>query len=103
MVVHGAQVAQTDPNFIASFAHQGASRRKDLPFIVRMLKSDISRVLGRAVPALMAHSLSIIAKSRSHDTPAPDGADARQTSDQAHAHLRHLVVMRVEHEGPVLS
>ena len=103
VVVHGAQVAQTDAHLIAGFAHQRASRRKD--FAVHRQDVEIRHFQGvgagrarfdgpfaehnRKVPVHMIFRRRVARMDDKH-------------ADQAHAHLRHLVVMGVEHEGPVL-
>ena len=76
---------------------------KTLPFMVSTLKSVISRVFGRAVPDRDVPFAE-------HDREVPVHLIVRRRvarvddehADQAHAHLRHLVVVGVVHERAVL-
>ena len=77
MMVMAPRLPRRRPTLSPVLQTNGAVEGKTFPLIVKMLKSFITNVLGREVPASIAHSL-IKAKNRDRQhTQGTDFSDGR--------------------------
>src|SRR5687768_1314622 len=103
MVIRGAEVTEPNSNLVSGFAYQGRSRRENFP--VNRQNVEVGHFqwiwtgsAGRDVPFANHEREVAIDVIFSRRISWMDDKHA----DQTHAHLGHLIVMRVEHLGPVL-
>ena len=104
MMIHGAQVAEADPHSITRLSHQSLGAR--IAACIHRQDIEVAHLIGvgpggpRVDPPLAQHDgeITIHAVRRTRVSGMDDNHP-----HQSHAHLRHLIVVGVIHEGSVLA